>query len=97
MPDVKTIKDMGYKILMADDDGSPRQVLRCFVKEGKYGKFISLEKHWVQNMPKPGEEGEMETNWARWSVNFPYEKDQALQLSELMDELIKEAVEKELK
>ncbi len=93
MADINVIKDIGYKVLLNDDDGKPRQVLRCFVKEGKYGRFISLEKHWVQNQGGEGTVGgSINTNWARWSVNFPYDKEQALQLSDLMRGLIDEAV-----
>ncbi len=88
MDTIKTIKDVGYRVLSTNEDQSPKQVLRCFIKEGKYGKFISLEKHWVQNI----QEDNIETKWARWSINIPYNKEDALKLSGLIRELVEEAV-----
>ena len=88
MTAVTTVKDIGYRVLSTNEDQSPKQVLRCFIKEGEYGKFIALEKHWVQNMDGDN----METKWARWSVNFPYSKDEALKLSGFMKELVEEAI-----
>ena len=88
MTTINTIKDVGYKVLSTNEDQSPKQILRCFIKEGKYGKFISLEKHWVQDM-----EGEdMETKWARWSLNIPYNREEALKLSGFISELVEDAV-----
>lgn len=88
MDTIKTIKDVGYRVLSTNEDQSPKQVLRCFIKEGKYGRFISLEKHWVQNI----QEDNIETKWARWSINIPYNKEDALKLSGLIRELVEEAV-----
>jgi hypothetical protein len=88
METISTLKDIGYRVLSTNEDQSPKQVLRCFIKEGKYGKFISLEKHWVQKMT----ENDIETKWARWSVNFPYNEEEALKLSGFMKELVEEAV-----
>jgi hypothetical protein len=88
MDTIRTLRDIGYRVLSTNDDQSPKQILRCFVKEGKYGKFISLEKHWVQNM----QEENIETKWARWSVNIPYDKTEALKLLGFMGELVGEAV-----
>lgn len=87
MATVSILKDIGYRVLSTNEDQSPKQVLRCFIKEGEYGKFISLEKHWVQNMDGDN----METKWARWSVNLPYNKE-ALKLSGFIGELVEEAV-----
>ncbi len=92
MDTIKTVRDVGYRVLSTRDDGSPKQILRCFIKEGKYGKFISLEKHWVQNM----QENDMETKWARWSANIPYDEEEALRLTEFMKELVGEAFSAEL-
>jgi hypothetical protein len=89
MAEIRTIRDVGYEVLSTNEDGSPKQVLRCFIKEGRYGEFISLERHWVQSM----QEGDMETRWARWSVSFPYDKDEALKLSGLMKELVEKVFE----
>ena len=88
MTEINTIKDVGYKVLSTNEDQSPKQILRCFIKEGKYGKFISLEKHWVQQI----EGDDIETKWARWSLNIPYNKEEALKLSGFIRELIEEAV-----
>lgn len=85
---VKTIMDIGHEVLSENEDGSPKQVLRCFIKEGEYGKFISLEKHWVRGM----DGDKMETSWARWSVSFPYDKEDALKLSTFIKELVEKAV-----
>ncbi|MDY6966129.1 MAG: hypothetical protein SVM80_09220 [Halobacteriota archaeon] len=93
MVTISTIKDIGYKVLSTNEDQSPKQVLRCFIKEGEYGKFISLEKHWVQNI----HEDDIETRWARWSITIPYDKEGALKLSRFMNELIEEAIETEFK
>jgi len=88
MATITTVRDVGYRVLSTNDDQSPKQILRCFIKEGKYGKFISLEKHWVQNI----NEDNIETKWARWSVNIPYNKEEALKLSGFIAELVEEAV-----
>ncbi len=88
MEPIRTIKDVGYRVLSTNEDQSPKQVLRCFIKEGKYGKFISLEKHWVQRI----QGNDIETRWAKWSVNIPYSKEEALKLSGMIKELIEEAV-----
>jgi hypothetical protein len=88
MDTIKTVKDIGYRVLTTNEDGSPKQILRCFVKEGKYGKFISLEKHWVQNMDGDN----LDTKWARWSLNVPYDKEEALKLSGFIRELMEEAI-----
>ncbi len=73
-PSIKTLKDVGYRVIMKSDDGTPRQVLRCFIKEGNYGKFISIEQHWVRRM-----EGNKvaESDWARKTYSFPFDKERA--------------------
>jgi hypothetical protein len=71
---IKTIKDAGYRVIIKNEDGSPKKVWRCLVKEGNYGKFISVEQHWVRKI----EGGKItESDWARKSINFPYDKDKA--------------------
>jgi hypothetical protein len=83
---IKTVKDVGYRAIIKNEDGSPKKVWRCLIKEGNYGKFISVEQHWVRRM-----EGEKiaESDWARKSINFPYDKDKALatwnSIMELLD------------
>ena len=88
-PSIKTLKDVGYRVIMKKEDGSPRQVLRCFVKEGDYGKFISIETHWVQKM-----EGEkiVDSQWARKTYSFPYDKEKALGKWNSVRELIEKAL-----
>jgi hypothetical protein len=89
--EIKIEKDIGYEVLSTNEDNTPKQVLRCFIKEGKYGKFISLEKHWVQKMI----EDEIDTKWARWSVNIPYNEKEALNLITAMKQLVEQAVNEE--
>ncbi|MDY6864964.1 MAG: hypothetical protein SVY15_03200 [Halobacteriota archaeon] len=91
MATITTVKDIGYRVLTTNEDQSPKQVLRCFIKEGEYGRFISMEKHWVQEIHGD----EIETRWARWSITLPYEKEGALKLTEYMKELIEETIESE--
>jgi hypothetical protein len=88
-PNIRILKDVGYKVIMKKDDGSPRQVLRCFVKEGDYGKFISVETHWVQKM-----EGKkiVDSQWARKTYSFPYDKERALEKWNSVRELIEKAL-----
>lgn len=89
--EIKIDKDIGYRVLTKNEDNTPKQVLRCFVKEGKYGKFISLEKHWVQNISGD----DIDTKWGRWSVNIPYDKKEALNLITHMKELVEQVVQEE--
>ncbi len=88
-PSIKTLKDVGYRVIMKSEDGSPRQVLRGFIKEGNYGKFISVETHWVQKM-----EGKkiIESQWARKTYSFPYDQERALGKWNSVRELIEEAL-----
>jgi len=88
---VKTIREIGYRVLSENEDGSPRQILKCILKEGEYGKFFSLERHWVQSV----ENDRMVTKWARWTVNFPYDREEALKLAGFIDELIGDAIKSE--
>jgi hypothetical protein len=91
-PRWKIINDVGYKVISRNDDGSPRKVWRCFLKEGDYGKFISIEQHWVQSM-----EGKkiVESNWARKSYSFPYDKKKAFGMWNSIKDLVEEAFEAE--
>lgn len=88
-PNVRTLRDIGYRVIMRSEDGSPRKVWRCLIKEGNYGKFISIEQHWVRRM-----EGKKiaESEWARKSFNFPYDKERALSTWNAVKELIEEAL-----
>ncbi|MCW3128942.1 MAG: hypothetical protein N2V75_02410 [Methanophagales archaeon] len=88
-PNIRILRDVGYKVIMKKEDGSPRQVLRCFVKEGDYGKFISVETHWVQKM-----EGKkiVDTQWARKTYSFPYDKERALEKWNSVRELLEKAL-----
>lgn len=88
-PGIKTLKDVGYRVILKKEDGSPRLVWRCFVNEGQYGKFISIAQHWVRKM-----EGKkiVESDWARKSFNFSYDKEKALATWNSVGELLKEAL-----
>jgi len=61
----------------------------CSIKEGQYGKFISIEQRWVRKM-----EGEkiVESEWARKSFNFSYDNEKALATLNIVGELLKEAL-----
>ena len=86
---IRTLKDVGYKVIMKNEDGTPKQVLRCFVKEGNYGKFISIEQHWVRRM-----DGKKiaESDWARKTYSFPYDKERALGKWNAVMELLEDAL-----
>jgi len=88
-PSIKTLRDVGYRVIMKGEDGSPKKVWRCLVKEGNYGKFISVEQHWVRRM----QEGKIaESDWARKSFNFPYDKEKALATWNSIKELLEDAL-----
>jgi hypothetical protein len=88
-PSIKTLKDVGYRVILKNDDGSPRLVWRGFVKEGQYGKFISIEQHWVRKM-----EGEkiLDSNFGRKRFNFPYDKEKAFAMRDSVVELLEAAL-----
>jgi hypothetical protein len=88
-PSIRTLKDVGYRVIMKNEDGTPKQVLRAFVKEGNYGKFISIEQHWVRKM-----EGKkiVESDWARKTYSFPYDKERALGKWNAVMELLEAAL-----
>ena len=84
-PSIKILKDVGYRVIMKNEDGTPRQVLRGFIKEGDYGKFISVETHWVQKM-----DGEkiVDSQWARKSYTFPDDQGRAHEKWNYVKELL---------
>jgi hypothetical protein len=88
-PSIKTVRDVGYRVIMRREDGSPRLVWRGFVKEGQYGKFISIEQHWVQKM-----EGKkiVDSQWAKKRYSFPYDKEKAFTMLKSIRELLEEAL-----
>ncbi len=88
-PSIRTLEDVGYRVILRRDDGSPRLVLRCFVKEGQYGKFISIEQHWVQKM-----EGDriVDSQWARKRYSFPYDREKAFDTWNSIKELLEAAL-----
>lgn len=88
-PGIKELKDVGYRVILKNEDGSPRLVWRCFVKEGQYGKFISIEQHWVRRM-----DGKtiVESDFGRKRFNFPYDKEKALAMFKSIRELLGEAL-----
>jgi hypothetical protein len=84
-PNIVTLKDVGYRVILENEDGTPRLVWRGFVKEGQYGKFISIEQHWVRKM-----EGDkiVDSNFGRKRFNFPYEKEKSLAMFKSIKELL---------
>lgn len=84
-PNIKIVKDVGYRVIMKNEDGTPRQVLRGFVKEGDYGNFIAVEAHWVQKM-----DGEkiVDSQWARKSYTFPDDQGRAHEKWNYVKELL---------
>ena len=88
-PGIKELKDVGYRVILKNEDGSPRLVWRCSINEGQYGKFISIAQHWVRKM-----EGKkiVESDWAKKSFNFTYDKEKALATWNSVGELLKEAL-----
>ena len=92
-PNIRIVKDVGYKVIMRREDGSPRQVFRCFIKEGDYGKFVAIEQHWVQRM-----DGEkiLESEWARRSYNFSYDRERAVDKWNSIRELLEDALNADL-
>lgn len=88
-PSIKTLKDVGYRVILKNEDGTPRLVWRGFVKEGQYGKFVSIEQHWVRKM-----EGKkiVDSDFGRKRFNFPYDKDKAFAMRDSVVELLEEAL-----
>jgi len=89
-PGIDIVKDLGYKVIMKNEDGSPRLVWRGFVKDGQYGKFVSIEKHWVKRM-----EGKKITDseFERKRFTFPYDKAKAFAMFNSVKELLVSAFE----
>jgi hypothetical protein len=86
---IRTLKDVGYKVILQNEDGSPRLVWRGFVKEGQYGKFISIEQHWVKKI----EGGKIvESDFGRKRFNFPYDREKALAMKKSVVELLDAAL-----
>jgi len=64
--------------------------LRCFVKEGQYGKFISIEQHWVRRM----DGGKIvESDFGRKRFNFPFDKEKAFSMRDSIVGLLEEALQ----
>ena len=87
---IMILKDVGYRVILRNDDDSPRLVWRCFVKEGQYGKFISIEQHWVRQM-----EGDkiVDSDFGRKRFNFPYDKEKAIAMRDSIVGLLEEALQ----
>lgn len=88
-PSIRTLKDVGYREILKNEDGSPRLVWRGFVKEGQYGKFIAIEQHWVRKM-----DGKkiVESDFGRKRFNFPYDKEKALAMFKSVKEILEDAL-----
>ncbi|MEA2075897.1 MAG: hypothetical protein U9O85_09280 [Euryarchaeota archaeon] len=88
-PSIKTLKDVGYRVILKKEDGTPRLVWRGFVKEGQYGKFVSIEQHWVRKM-----EGKkiVDSDFGRKRFNFPYDKDKAFAMRDSVVGLLEAAL-----
>ncbi len=88
-PSIKTLKDVGYRVILKNDDGNPRLVWRGFVKEGQYGKFISIEQHWVRKI----EGGKIvESDFGRKRFNFPYDREKAFAMRDSVVGLLEAAL-----
>jgi hypothetical protein len=89
-PGIRILKDVGYRVILRNEDNTPRLVWRCFVKEGQYGKFISIEQHWIRQM-----EGEkiVESDFGRKRFNFPYDKEKAFAMRDSIVGLLDEALQ----
>ena len=88
-PSIRTVRDVGYRVIVKSEDGSPKKVWRCLVKEGNYGKFISIEQHWVRRME---DKKIAESDWARKSINFPFDRDKAFATWNSIMELLEAAL-----
>jgi len=87
-PSVRILRDVGYRVILKKEDGSPRLVWRGFVKEGQYGKFISIEQHWVRSM----QGGKIvESDFGKKRFNFPYDKEKAFAMFKSIKELLGDA------
>lgn len=88
-PSVRTIRDVGYRVISKKEDGSPKTVWRGFVKEGQYGQFISIERHFVKRM-----EGEKiaESDRSGKFINFPYDKEKAVPMLDSIKGLVEDAL-----
>lgn len=88
-PSIRTLRDVGYRVIMRREDGSPRLVWRGFLKEGQYGKFISIEQHWVRRM-----EGKKiaESDIGKKRFNFPYDKEKAFAMLNSIKGLLEDAL-----
>ena len=91
MSGITTLRDVGYRVILKNEDGSPRLVWRGFVMEGQYGKFISVEQHWVRRM-----EGKkiVESDFGKKRFNFPYDKAKAEAMWKSVNELLQAALGK---
>ncbi|MHC1610669.1 MAG: hypothetical protein ACXQTW_03560 [Candidatus Methanospirareceae archaeon] len=88
-PSIRTLRDVGYRVISKSPDGTPKTVWRCFVKEGQYGKFISIERHFVRRM-----EGEkiVESDRSGKFINFPYDKEKAFAMLNSIKGLVEDAL-----
>jgi hypothetical protein len=87
---ITILKDVGYRVILRNEDDSPRLVWRCFVKEGQYGKFISIEQHWVRQMES---DKIIESDFGRKRFTFPYDKEKAIAMRDSIVGLLEEALQ----
>lgn len=69
---MQELKKVGYMPISKGEDGALKSIWYCCLKEGKYGAFISVERHWVNEVNNKGIP--TKTRFAGTAINFPVDK-----------------------